>query len=221
MKIFNALLIGSLVALASCSNGTDESKKIDESEIVNKATPASDAAMIIPDGMYSLTKAESTIVWSAQKFSGSKHTGTIPALNGKMSVEGGEITRGQISLDMNGFTVTDLEGEDKAGFDGHLKSSDFLDVEKYPTAEMKINNVKVVDGVLIASIKLNLHGGSVDYQVPVVIAAAEEESYKITGEFFIDRTKHKIIYGSGSFFDDLGDRAINDEVHIRFEFTAL
>ena len=46
-------------------------------------------------------------------------------------------------------------------------------------------------------------------------------TYVISGDLEIDRTKHKMIYGSGSFFDDLGDRAINDEVNIRFTFTAV
>jgi len=45
--------------------------------------------------------------------------------------------------------------------------------------------------------------------------------YQIKGKFMLDRTKHNITYGSGSFFDDLGDRVINDEVKIGFEFTAL
>jgi hypothetical protein len=45
--------------------------------------------------------------------------------------------------------------------------------------------------------------------------------YQINGKFMLDRTKHNITYGSGSVFDDLGDRVINDEVMIGFEFTAL
>jgi polyisoprenoid-binding protein YceI len=224
MKIFYALLIGSLVAFASCTNSADESKKVSENELAQTNT-SGEVEMIIPDGMYLLTKHESTIVWTAKKLSGSGHTGIIPATNGKFKVEGGQITGGQVTLDMIGFTVTDLEGEDKEGFDGHLKSSDFLDVEKYPTAEMKIKGVKSVKGNLIASILLNLHGGNVDYEVPVSITAVEDgngfATYEIRGEFFIDRTKHKIIYGSGTFFDNLGDRAIKDDVHIKFVFTAM
>ena len=32
-----------------------------------------------------------------------------------------------------------------------------------------------------------------------------------TAEITIDRTKHDIKYGSGSFFDNLGDNMINDD----------
>lgn len=47
------------------------------------------------------------------------------------------------------------------------------------------------------------------------------ESYEISGQFFVNRTLHGITYGSGSFFDDLGDRAIKDEVLLQFTFTAV
>jgi len=37
-----------------------------------------------------------------------------------------------------------------------------------------------------------------------------------TTTFKVDRTKYGIKYGSGSFFDNLGDKTINDE----FELTV-
>jgi len=37
----------------------------------------------------------------------------------------------------------------------------------------------------------------------------------VTTALNIDRTKFGIRYGSGSFFDDLGDKAINDMFEIR------
>ena len=70
-----------------------------------------------------------------------------------------------------------------------------------------------------------MHGHDVQYETAITITHTELEdgsmTYVISGDLEIDRTKHKMIYGSGSFFDDLGDRAINDEVYIRFTFTAV
>ena len=78
---------------------------------------------------------------------------------------------------------------------------------------------------MVASIKLRLHGGTVSYTTPLKIKEVEFENgykgYQIAGVLIVDRTKHKIIYGSGSFFDNLGDRAIKDEVSISFSFTAV
>ena len=135
-------------------------------EIVHKAGSGNAVSINIPDGMYSLTKVEPNIVWTAKKISGSGHSGTISALNGKFTVEGGEIIRGGVSLDMNTFTCTDLEGEDKQNFDNHIKSDDFLEVEKYPTADIKILGVQAKEDGQVAKILLNLHGGIVEYISP-------------------------------------------------------
>lgn len=220
MKFYSTLIIAIAFALASCSNG--DSNADTSSEV---AISQSQIELIIPDGLYSLVKEEPSIIWAAKKLNGSGHSGTISASNGKMKVEGGEITSGMLTLDMNTFTCTDLEGEDKEGFDSHLKSEDFLDVEKYPNADVKIDGLKTINGELVASIKLRLHGGTVSYTTPLKIKEVEFENghkgYQIAGVLIVDRTKHKIIYGSGSFFDNLGDRAIKDEVSISFSFTAV
>jgi hypothetical protein len=41
-----------------------------------------------------------------------------------------------------------------------------------------------------------------------------------SGTIRFDRTKYGIRYGSGSFFDGLGDRMISDEVVLKFEVFA-
>jgi hypothetical protein len=38
-------------------------------------------------------------------------------------------------------------------------------------------------------------------------------------EFSVDRTKFGIQYGSGSFFDDLGDRTIYDEFDLKVDLA--
>ena len=70
-----------------------------------------------------------------------------------------------------------------------------------------------------------MHGHDVQYETDITINPTEladgSITYMISGDLEIDRTKHKIIYGSGSFFDNLGDDIINDEIYIRFTFTAV
>ena len=43
---------------------------------------------------------------------------------------------------------------------------------------------------------------------------------KATGKVTIDRTLYGIKYGSGSFFDNLGDKAINNEFSMDIQFVA-
>tara|TARA_B100000683_G_C12279214_1_gene469185 strand:+ start:97 stop:759 length:663 start_codon:yes stop_codon:yes gene_type:complete len=220
MKYLYSNIAVLFIALASCSTEGESS-----SNVVLNNNSQEVASMIIPDGMYMLTKVESVIIWTAKKLNGSGHTGTISTTNGKMKVVDGDIKGGIMTIDMNTFTCTDLEGEDKEGFDSHLKSEDFLDVEKYPTSEIKIVSVSQQKDKLISKIKLHMHGTTVEYETPIAIKAKNLDdgtvAYEISGELEINRTKHKINYGSGSFFDNLGDRAINDNVHIKFLFTAV
>ena len=220
MKYLNSLIAVLFIALSSCSTEGESS-----SNVLVENNSQEVASMIIPDGMYMLTKVESVIIWTAKKINGSGHTGTISTTNGKMKVMDGEIKGGIMTIDMNTFTCTDLEGEDKEGFESHLKSEDFLDVEKFPTSDIKIISVSQQEDKLISKIKLQMHGSTVEYETPILIKEKDLEdgtiAYEISGELEIDRTKHKINYGSGSFFDNLGDRAINDNVHIKFVFTAV
>jgi polyisoprenoid-binding protein YceI len=189
-----------------------------------------DAAVVgdmgIHDGKYSLTKETPSIKWTATKKDGSSHSGIIPSKQGKFLVENGVITKGVVSFDMNGFEVTDIDGESKEDFDKHLKSDDFFDVENYPISRLVINQSSInTKGEKQIYCTLDMHGVEVDYVIPFKLAKIKLDhgaiGYKITGEFFMDRTKHEITYNSGSFFDDLGDWAINDEVKLSFEFIAI
>ena len=220
MKLYSTLILSLALFISSCSNGENKT----EANTDTSSTSTDQVELIIPDGKYSLIKIQPTIKWEATKLNGSSHDGTISATQGKIKVEGG-VTSGMMTLDMNSFTCTDLDGEDRENFDSHLKSEDFLDVAQYPKADIKITGLKQMDGKHSASIKLFLHGGIVDYETPVKVKEVELEDggkgYMIAGVLMVDRTKHKIIYGSGSFFDNLGDRAINDEVKISFSFTAI
>ena len=143
-----------------------------------------------------------------------------------MKVEEGALSSGIINFDMASFAVTDIEdAEQAANFNDHLLSPDFFDIEQYPNTSMNISAISDENGVLQASTSLTLHGTAVDYKVsPVTITKVENdlESYVIFYQFFINRTKlHGITYGSGSFFDNLGDRTIKDEVLLQFTFTAV
>ena len=80
-------------------------------------------------------------------------------------------------------------------------------------------------GIAILSFSFEMHGIAIDYNVPFSVTEVKlregQMGYLISGSFMLDRTEHKMNYGSGTFFDDLGDSVINDEVKIDFEFTAI
>ena len=227
MKNYKLLLTALVLVVSSCSNdgATDNNAKNADSEQTENNVASGDLGL--PDGSYILTKEKHLIKWEASKITGSTHSGIIVAENGKFKVENGAINRGVVNFKMNSFEVTDIKDpESKSNFDGHLKSADFFDVESFPLARL-IMNGSSVDGKGIANLSFSfeMHGIAIDYTVPFSVTEVKlhegQIGYMISGSFMLDRTKHKMNYGSGSFFDDLGDSVINDEVKIDFEFTAI
>jgi len=117
---------------------------------------------------------------------------------------------------MTSINVTDLEGESKQKLEGHLKSEDFFGVEKYPTAKLVITSAaKKSEGVygIVGNLTIKEDTHPVTFDLTMNGDAA---STKLT----IDRSKYNVRYGSGSFFDNLGDKTIYDnfdlEVDLKF-----
>ena len=157
----------------------------------------------------------SEVNWRGEKVTGF-HTGTIDFNQGHFIVEGGELKGGEFIIDMSTINVTDLSGENKGKLEGHLKSDDFFGVETYPTAKLVITSAaKKNDGtygvVADLTIKEDTH--------PVTFDLEWNENSASTN-LTIDRSKYNVRYGSGSFFDDLGDKTIYDnfelEVDLKF-----
>ncbi|MEJ1223770.1 YceI family protein [Sediminicola sp. 1XM1-17] len=150
--------------------------------------------------------SESTVTWKGYKVTGS-HYGTINLKEGALMFDGDKLTGGEFVVDMTSLISTDLEGESKGKLEGHLKSDDFFGVEKNPTSTLVFTNVKAtgknsykVSGDLTIKGKTN----PVTFDVSVY-------GNKATATMKVDRSKYDVRYGSGSFFDNLGDKTIYDE----------
>ncbi len=150
--------------------------------------------------------SESTVTWKGYKVTGS-HYGTINLKEGALMFDGDKLTGGEFTVDMTSLVSTDLEGESKGKLEGHLKSDDFFGVEKNPTSKLVFTNVKAsgknsykVTGDLTIKGKTN----PVTFDVSVY-------GNKATATMKVDRSKYDVRYGSGSFFDNLGDKTIYDE----------
>lgn len=153
----------------------------------------------------------SVINWKGYKVTGS-HTGTIKINAGNLQMEDGQLVGGSFTIDMNTINCTDLQGEYKGKLEGHLKSADFFGVEKYPTATFKITNVVSRGTPGAYKITGNLTIKETTKAVRFNVNLAEEDGKQIaTGDVQIDRSDFDVRYGSGSFFDSLGDKTIYDE----------
>lgn len=150
----------------------------------------------------------SVFTWTGSKITGSKHFGNLSPVSSDIAVTGGELSGGTVELDLRTFTVNDLEGKWAQKFLTHMKSTDFFNVAEFPTAKLTMKSV--TNGT--ASGTLTIRGKSHPVTFPV---SKKDGGY--VGTMTFDRTKYGMVYKSGSFFVDLGDKVINDEVTVDFE----
>ncbi len=152
----------------------------------------------------------SYIGWKGYKVTG-QHYGKVMLKNGDLKFENGKLTGGSFEIDMTSIKVEDLTGEYAKKLEGHLKSDDFFGVEKFPTAKFVIT--KAAEAKLGEyRIKGNLTIKSTTKAISFDAKMTEKDGNKFaTANIKIDRSEYDVRYGSGSFFDNLGDKTIYDE----------
>lgn len=95
---------------------------------------------------FTLDTLNSKVEWKGYKIFKSEstsHFGTIKFESGDVTVKEGSLESGKFVADMNSLTSVDLkdDAEQLGKLNGHLKSGDFFQVEKFPTASYEITKV--------------------------------------------------------------------------------
>lgn len=149
--------------------------------------------------------AASKINWVGKKVTG-EHSGTINLKEGALVFNGKKLVGGNFTVDMNSINTTDLEGKGKSGLDGHLKADDFFGVEHHPTATLVFKSIgEKSKNNYTVNADLTIKG----ITKPITFDIAVNKDVATT-KLAVDRTKYDIKYGSGSFFEGLGDKTISD-----------
>ncbi len=169
---------------------------------------------------YSVDTTSSTLVWTASKVTGT-HTGNITVSEGKLDYADGELKGGEFTIDMTSITCTDIEDAETNGkLIGHLKSADFFSVADNATSSFKITKVeKVKKNEFKVTGDLTIKGITNSLSFPATVKE-KGGNVEATAKIKVDRTKYDIKYGSGSFFDGLGDKVIYDEFELDLKLVA-
>lgn len=151
--------------------------------------------------------SESTVTWKGYKVTG-EHNGSIKLESGFLEMKGKKLIGGEFVVDMTTLSNNDLEsGKGKEKLEGHLKSADFFGVDANPTSKLVFTSVKPMnDNSYTVTGDLTIKG--ITKPVTLVVSMFEN---KATATIKVNRTNFDIKYGSGSFFDNLGDKAIYDD----------
>ena len=163
---------------------------------------------------YTVNAEKTVIKWIGKKVTG-EHYGKIAVKEGQFTVSGENVT-GKVWTDMTNITCEDLEaGEWNDKLIGHLKSEDFFNVEKFPTAEFNFKSFE--NGVVTGD--LTIKGITQEISFPADVVKGKK-TFALKGKLKFDRTAYEIKYGSGKFFEGLGDKMIYDDVELEFALIA-
>jgi polyisoprenoid-binding protein YceI len=169
---------------------------------------------------YKVDPAASKVTYVGKKVTG-EHTGNVTVKSGNLVVDGDKLSGGEVVVDMNSLTSTDLTDKDyNAKYTGHMKSPDFFNTEKYPESKLVIKNSKKTDKGLEVNGDLTMIGQT--KPVTFVITDWKKTDSQVSGKsnLVLNRTTWGLKYGSASFFKSLGDKAINDEFTLAVDLTA-
>ena len=110
----------------------------------------------------------------------------------------------------------DLPEDARPRLEGHLKSDDFFSVESHPTATLSISGSELVsDGVWQVMGELTIKG----YTHPVQFEMLNSED-GWNANLVFDRSKYDVRFRSGTFFQNLGDKLIFDEIELAINFKT-
>jgi polyisoprenoid-binding protein YceI len=170
---------------------------------------------------YTIDTKSSVLIWKGEKLT-KVHTGTVQIKNGTIAKNKTNFT-GDFVIDMTTIKIDDVSDQgmnDK--FLGHLRADDFFSVDKFNTAALKIKKSEAYtpkadeNANYMLTADLTIKGITNEIKFPAKMNFNGKD-LAATAHIVIDRTKWNVRYGSGSFFDNLGDTAIYD--NITFDLT--
>ncbi len=201
-KLFTFLM---LVILASCNTNP------------NQASTQQAQGVATADNIYNIETSQSQITWTGREVSTSSHYGTLDFVSGNFEISNGAIVNGEFIVDMTSINNQDMEGDSKARLEGHLKSDDFFSVESYPTAAISINSSELIsDGKWNVSADLSIKGFTHPVNFEMI---SSEDGW--SANLVFDRSKYDVRFRSGSFFENLGDKLIYDDIELSINLTTL
>jgi len=169
---------------------------------------------------YVVDKTASKVKWEAKKVTG-QHDGSISFANGSIVGTGNKISGGTFVIDMKSMANDDItDAGMKAKLMGHLASDDFFSIEKFPESKMVIKKVTAIAGdefKFLVDLTIKGITNPVEFNAKVT---ASGDKLSADGVITVNRTLYGIKYGSGSFFQGLGDKVIYDDFTLAFSVVA-
>ena len=165
----------------------------------------------VQDTALSFNLENSNIKWIGRELTSKTHYGSLKLTQADLVIVDSKITSGEFTVDMTSLSVEDLEGKSKERLEGHLSSDDFFSIEKFQTASLKI-----LDSNSLENGSFNVNGEltikDITHPIEFTITKIGDNNYNANLTF--DRSKYDVKFRSGTFFENLGDKLILDDINL-------
>lgn len=166
---------------------------------------------------YKVSTKSSKVEWLAKKVTG-QHNGSIDIKSGGLTFSGSKLTGGNFVINMKTIKVLDLEAGSKMNgkLTGHLNSPDFFNTAEFGEASFKITSVKKAksdNGNYNITGDLSIKGKTSSITFPAQVSK-DGSKVSATAKMVFDRSKYDVKFRSASFFENLGDKMIYDDVEM-------
>lgn len=223
MKKLTILAISATLAVISCKESkTDQVTTNAEQEVAQEAGET-----------FTVNTENSTIKWTGFHKGGLNPRFGILKTEGSLSAENGNLTAGSLTANISTLTTDPSavdpaisDGKTSVDLDGHLKSPDFFDAEKYPTVKFEITKVEdlkdntaetAVEGAnKLISGNLTIKDKTVNVTFPAKVDVTEQQA-SIVSKFTINRQDWGLTYGTDG---DPKDWMISQEVDLDLNIVA-
>ena len=205
MKLLSIVSVLPLLFVLGCSNPADDVP----AAAVGGQTNAPAATPSREDGQsFAFGPETSKIEFVGSKVTG-RHNGGFQKFAGELKVVNGHIANEGNKVVVDTTSVV----SDNNRLTGHLKSPDFFDVAKYPTATFETTSVQQQGSNYNVSGSLTLHGVTKQISFPAMINISQD-GVNLSAVFHINRFDFDIKYAGKA--DDL----IRKEVVLKLSVTA-
>lgn len=164
----------------------------------------------------------SKLGWLAKKVTG-QHNGEVIIKSGSLEIDNNTLTGGEFVINMTSINVLDITNEEyNTKLVNHLNSPDFFNTAEFPEAKFKITSAKKSksdQGNYEITGDLTIKGITKPVTFPAQVDV-KDGNILASATIIFDRAQYDVKYGSGSFFDNLGDKTIYDEVEMKVNLVA-
>ena len=171
-------------------------------------------------GDYNILLEESELIWIGKKITLKEHTGTLQVKEGTISIDDDGAIYCNITIDMTSINNTDMKGKMKRKLEEHLKSDDFFNVDQFSTSKIEFQSTTRENNKMQFDGNLTIKG--ISHPISF-IADIIESSMQLKAEtrLVFDRSIYDVRYHSGTFYENLGDHLILDNISLDILIVAI